>query len=324
VPAAIGWLAWAVANRRRMLSRLAHPSLLPVLTATVDWARRRMRAGLIVAALLAIVVALAGPQWGAEWEDVKSRGADILIALDVSKSMLATDVKPNRLERAKLAIHELLPLLSGDRIGLVTFAGTSFLQCPLTVDYDAFAMTLDDASPDQIPKGGTAIGQGIRTAVKAFDAGTQGARVLVIVTDGEDHEGDPMAAAKEAAKAGVTIFAVGIGTQEGELIPVADDAGHQTFVKDREGRTVKSRLDESLLQRIAPETGGSYVRATATAFGLDVLYRDRIARLARGEGQSGKKQHAEERFQWPLAMALVLLMAELQVGDRRSPKAAVR
>ena len=208
-------------------------------------------------------------------------------------------------------------MLRGDRIGLIAFAGTSFAQCPLTSDYGAFALMLEEIDTDILPRGGTALAQAIRGGIKAFQTSAAGSQALILITDGEDHEGDVLDAAKEAAKAGVKIYCIGIGTAEGELIPLVDEQGHQTFLKDREGRTVKSRLDEPTLERIAIETGGSYVRATATSFGLDLLYRERIGKLEQRDYDSALRKRYEQRFQWPLAAALVLLGAELLISDRR-------
>ncbi len=320
VVAAFWW--WASRQRRQALARFADPVLVEALADDVLWGRRRLKAAMVTGGLLCLVLALVGPQWGFRWEEVTRRGIDIVIALDVSKSMLAEDVKPNRLERAKLAIQELIPLLKGDRVGLIAFAGTSFVQCPLTVDYGAFSLTLEEVTTDTIPRGGTAIAQAIRTGVKALEGSARGSRALALITDGEDHEGDPVAAAKEAAQAGVKLFCIGIGTPEGELIPITDEQGHQTFLKDREGRTVKSRLDEAMLQKVALETGGSYVRATSTAFGLDLVYRERIAKLEQQEFESSLQKRYEQRFQWPLAVALVLLALEPLVADRRRAQGA--
>ena len=317
VPVVAAWGVWAFRRRRRALEQFAQPQLLAELSELTAWGRKRLKAALTVLGLLCLVLALAGPQWGFRWQEVKRRGVDILIALDVSKSMLAEDVKPNRLERAKLAIQELVPLLSGDRIGLVAFAGTSFVQCPLTADYGAFSLALEALDTDAIPRGGTDVAQAIRESLKAFAASPADSRALVLITDGESHEGDALAAAKSAAEAGVKMFAIGIGTAEGELIPITDEHGQRTFLKDRDGRTVKSRLDEEALQRVVLATGGSYLHATATSFGLDRLYHDRIAALHPHEGESSRVKQYELRVQWPLAAALLLLGIEPILGDRR-------
>lgn len=315
------WIS-AFRRRRNALTRFAEAPLLAELARLVDWSARRLKAIVLTAGVGLLLLALVGPQWGFQWQQVTRRGVDIVIALDVSKSMLAEDVKPSRLERAKLAIKELIPLLQGDRVGLVVFAGTSFLQCPLTVDYGAFSMMLDHVTPDAIPQGGTNLTHAIRASLKAMGSSSSESRAMVLITDGEDHQSDPVNAAKEAAKAGVKIVCIGIGTTEGELIPMTDAEGHQTFLKDREGRTVKSRLNESMLQQVALSTGGSYVRATATSFGLDVIYRERISKLEQQQSESVMRKRAQPRFQWPLALAMILLAMEPLLSDRRKTTTA--
>ncbi len=317
IVALLGLWVWALRDRKQALSHLVDAGLLPQLAEQVDYRSRALKAAIVMIGVLFLVIALIGPQWGFRWQEIKRRGVDLVIALDVSKSMLAQDVKPSRLERAKLAIQELVPMLKGDRIGLVAFAGTSFVQCPLTVDYGAFSLTLDELDTHSIPRGGTAIANAIRDSLKVFASSAPDSRALIIITDGESHEGDPLSAAKEAAKQGVKIFTVGVGTPEGELVPITDAQGNQTFLKDREGRTVKSHLAEGLLQQIALEIGGSYIRATPTAFGLDLLYRDRIAALHQQEFESTMKKQYELRFQWALAVALFLLTCEPLISDRR-------
>jgi Ca-activated chloride channel family protein len=243
---------------------------------------------------------------------------DVFVLLDVSKSMLTEDVRPNRLTQAKYAVQDLLEKLRGDRIGLVAFAGTAFVQCPLTVDYEAFRLTLKDADPRIIPRGGTAIGAAIRTALKAFEAGEGRDHAIVLITDGEATEGDALAAADEAAKAGVKIYAIGVGTAEGELIPVREEGKPMEFLKDREGKVVKSRLDEETLQQLALKTGGMYVRSAAGDFGMDAIYDKGIAQLRRTEYEARLQKRYFERFQWPLGLAFVLLVVESFVSDRRA------
>lgn len=317
LPALIGFWVWASRNRRRLLERFVAPALLPHLAAAVNWEARRLKAACVAFGLLFMLLALVGPQWGFRWQEVTRKGVDLVIALDVSNSMLAEDVKPNRLERAKLAIKELLPQLPGDRVALVAFAGTAFTQCPLTVDYGAFELVLDEVDTDLIPRGGTDLAAAIRESLDVLKASTHGSRALVLISDGESQSGNITAAAKEAAEAGVAIYAIGIGTPDGELIPVTDEHGNRSFLKDREGRTVKSRLDETGLQQAALASGGSYVRATPTSFGLDLLYREQISKLDKQELESTMKKQAEMRFQWPLALAVLLLALEPWLSDRK-------
>ena len=317
-------LIFAHRRRQRALVEFADAALLPRLAPDVSNRRRLARDLLRLGTLAACAVALAGPRWGFHWEEVHREGVDLVVALDVSKSMLAADVKPNRLERAKLSILDLLRLLDGDRIGLVAFAGTAFLQCPLTLDYDAFAQSLAAVGVGIIPRGGTAIERAIDAGTKAFE-GRQGKHgALILITDGEDHEGDANRAAARAAEEGIKVFTVGIGTVEGELIPFVDQAGQQGFLKDRTGKVVKSRLDEAALHTIAEKTGGAYVRASGSLLGLDELFRDHIATLERRELESKIERRYEDRFQVPLAIALFLFVVESLIGDRRWAWPALR
>jgi len=313
----IGLLA-AFRARRRALERFASPALAETLTGSVNRSARRWKAVCLVGAVFFSVIALAGPRWGWEWRQTKSRGVDVFVILDLSKSMLTEDVRPNRLAQAKFAVEDLLNKLPGDRVGLIGFAGTAFVQCPLTVDYEAFRLTLQDASPGIMPRGGTAIGLAIRTALKGFDASESRDRAIVLITDGEDNQDDdPLGAADEAAKQGVRIYAIGVGTAEGDLIPVRGDDGQMEFVKDGQGAVVKSRLDEELLREIALRTHGMYVHSAAGDFGIDAICDRGIAHLRHGEFQALLQRKYFERFQWPLGMALAMLLAESLISDRR-------
>jgi Ca-activated chloride channel family protein len=317
VPVLALFLVWAFRARRRALTRFAAQPLAERLADGVRPVARRWKAVAVVAVVLFAVLALAQPRWGFEWREVKNRGVDVFVLLDVSKSMLTEDVKPNRLTQAKYAVQDLLEKLRGDRIGLVAFAGTAFVQCPLTIDYEAFRLTLKDASPGIIPRGGTAIVAAIRTALKAFEAGEGRDRALVLITDGEATEGDALVAADEAAKAGVKIYAIGVGTTQGELIPVREEGKPMDFVKNREGEVVKSRLDEETLKQLALKTGGIYVRSAAGDFGMDTIYDKGIGQMQRKEYEARLQKRFFERYQWPLGVAFALLVVEAFVSDRR-------
>lgn len=316
VPGLAAFLWWALRRRRMALRRFAEARLLPTLVPELDERRQRWRAVLVLVVVILLTVTLAGPRWGFQWQQVRREGVDIIVALDTSRSMLATDVKPNRLARAKLAIADLVRELQGDRIGLVVFAGTAFLQCPLTVDYGAFAESLRAVHVGIIPKGGTALAAAIDVALDAFEARQSKHEALVLITDGEDHEGDVAEAAKRAADRGVKIYTVGIGTTGGELIP-AGEHDRDGFLKDRQGNVVKSRLDESTLQQIATDTGGAYVHGAGPDLGLALLYRDYIARMDKRELHTAMQRRYEDRFQWPLVVAFLILVLEPLVGDRR-------
>ncbi len=312
VPALALFFLWALRQRERALTAFVEAALLPVVVPDLDRRRRRVRMALLVAAAAALAVALAGPMWGFHWEEVRREGIDLVVALDTSKSMLATDVAPNRLARAKLAVQDLLAQLQGDRIGLVAFAGTAFVQCPLTLDRSAFMESLDAIEVGIIPRGGTNLTTAIDSALEAFE-GRQGShQALVLITDGEDNEGKVEEATKRAAERGVKIYTVGIGTSEGELIPA-----EKGFLKDRKGQVVKSHLDEEALKKIAIDTGGVYLHAAGADLGLADLYRDHIATMEKRELASTLERRYEHRYQLPLALALLMLVVEPFVGERR-------
>jgi Ca-activated chloride channel homolog len=321
LPALALFFVWARRRRQRALETFVAAGLLPTVSPDVDPRRRAVRAGLLTTAVLGMVVALAGPMWGFHWEKVHREGVDLIVAIDTSRSMLTTDVKPNRIARAKLAVQDLLSQLHGDRIGLVAFAGRAFVQCPLTLDYAAFAESLDAVGVGIIPKGGTALAEAIDTSLDAFEGRQGNHQALVLITDGEDHEGKVKDAAKHASERGIKIYTVGIGTANGELIP--DPSGG--FVKDRNGQVVKSRLDEDTLKEVAMDTGGVYLHAAGPKFGLTELYRDYIAKMDKRELASTLERRFEQRFQIPLAIAFLLLLVDPLIGERRSPlRASVR
>jgi len=311
VPLVVAFLVWAHRRRERDLAAFVAAALLPAVAPERDPRRRAVRAAILVLVVLCLGLTLGGPMWGFRWEEVRRQGIDLVIAIDTSRSMLATDVKPNRLARAKLAVQDLVAELHGDRVALVAFAGTAFLQCPLTLDYGAFAQSLDAVDVGLIPRGGTALTAAIDTSLEAFE-GRQGShQAVVLITDGEDHEGDVKEAVKRASERGVKIYTVGIGTTEGELIPV--ESG---YVKDRAGQVVKSRLDEETLKQVAVATGGVYLHAAGPSLGLADLYRDYIDTLEKRAVASSLEKRFEQRFQVPLALAIVLLALEPFVGER--------
>ena len=312
----LAWALFALLRRRRAaLAQLVDPALLGVLAPAWNPARAKSRLVLRVLALALLVLALARPQWGFRWEEVRRKGLDLVVALDTSRSMMASDIKPTRLQQAKWGIRDLLRNLRGDRVGLVPFAGSSILQCPLTIDYAAFAMTLDDVYSGIIPKGGTAIEQALRTAVAAFPKDGTADRVILLITDGEDHEGDPLALLPELKEKGIRVYTIGIGTLEGEMVP-ADD-GQGGYFKDRQGQIVKTALKEDVLQKLALGTGGTYVRSAPGDTGLERVFNESIANPKRSEQENRTAKIYEERFVWPIAAALLLLAWEALLSDRR-------
>jgi Ca-activated chloride channel family protein len=291
------------------------------LTQSISGARIRVKRALFGASIALLFVALAGPQAGYRWEQVKRRGNDIIFAVDTSRSMLTPDVKPNRLERAKLAIDDFVNRLNGDAVGLVAFAGTAFLQTPITLDYGAFHESLAALDTHIIPQGGTNITSAIHEAQAALQRRPGSDKILILVTDGEDLEGDALAAARAAAQQGLKIFTVGVGTANGDLIPLPADQGGG-FLKDREGHLVKSRLDESALKALATATGGSYAPLGADNQGLDTIYQEALAPLAKHDLESRAQKLPIQRFQWPLSVAFALLLGSLMIGTRRRVRSA--
>jgi len=238
-------------------------------------------------------------------------GIELVFCLDVSKSMLAEDLLPNRLERDKLAIGDLVRKLGGDRVGLIAFAGDAYTACPLTSDYGGFLLSLKDVGPGTVALGGTDIAAAFRKAEDAFAVSASPDKILVLITDGEDHAGRAMAQAERLhAKLGARIFTVGVGTLEGELVPLRDASGKVQFVKDGLGQTVKSRLDEALLEKIALATEGVYVRSTVSEFGLDFLYNSYFKALEQTKGEERTIQVYTERFSLFLVLALFAFMAQ--------------
>lgn len=312
--AAVLFLVLRTRHRKQELAKFTAPHLLPLLTANVSQARRQLKKALLVLGLACLCVALARPQWGSRWIELRRKGVDLLIAVDVSKSMLAPDMKPSRLERAKLAVRDFTATLDGgDRVGLMPFAGTAFLRFPLTTDYDAFNTALDSLSTETVPKGGTSIGQVIEDAVR-FLAGESNHRILILLTDGEDLDKNALQATTHAAQEKMLIYTVGVGTPQGELIPLPEGG----FVQDENGAFVTSRLDEQTLTAVAEATGGSYTPLGSMGEGLISLYERKLAVLRKEEQEQRRKRIPVERFQWPLAAAALLFSADfLLIGRRR-------
>ncbi len=305
------------ARQRAELKKFASESLIAQLTTSVSAGRRTLKRALVVAGVAFIAIALARPLVGFRWEEAKRNGLDLLFAIDTSKSMLAQDVKPDRITRAKMAIEDLLEKMDGDRVGLIAFAGNAFLQCPLTLDYDAFRQSLDAVDTKIIPRGGTDIAAAIHEAESALEGNGNNQRILVLLTDGEDLEGSALEAARAAAKNGLKIFTVGIGSANGELIPVPDENGGTQFMKDASGQFVKSHLDETMLKQIAEATGAMYQPLGQQAQGLETIYQKGLAQFTRHNLTSRMNKVYIERFQWPLALGLLCLVMEPIIGIRR-------
>ncbi len=312
------FLLWGSRRKIKIIEKFAETQLVSEIAANFSSRKEKVKRFLILFICILSIIALARPQWGFEWREVKRQGLDILVAMDTSKSMLTEDVKPNRLERTKLAVQDLIKKLKGDRIGLIAFAGDAFLVCPLTVDYGGFLLSLNEVDTNTIPRGGTAIARAIDEAMKAYTSTPGQYKALIIVTDGENLEGDPLKVAQEAKAKGMKIYCVGIGTEEGELIRVKNEQNEYEFLKDAQGNFVKSRLNEDLLQKIALETGGVYVRASGAEFGLDLIYDQELSKLEKREIESKMEKKYHEHFQIPLGLAILLLIVETCLSTRKN------
>jgi Ca-activated chloride channel family protein len=315
-PALIFLFWWSCRKRQALMAQFIQARLLPGLLSGVSPLRQKFRFGCLAGAVVCLILALARPQWGFSWEEVKQRGLDIVVAVDTSKSMLAQDIAPNRLARAKLAALELMSQAKSDRLGLVAFAGDAFLQCPLTIDDTAFSQSVGALDVNTIPQGGTALAAAIETAMTAFKEGDNH-KVLVLMTDGEDHDSGALEAAQKAAQAGLQIFTIGIGTAGGELLRVQDANGGGDYIRDDQGNVVKSHLNETLLQQIAGATDKGFYLPLRGATTIDTLFEKGLAPLPKSESNQTRVKRPLERFQWPLGLAMVLLVTEILFPERK-------
>lgn len=312
--------AYAFRRKRRALAMFGNPLLMAKMTATTSKERQTWKAVLVLVGTGFVILTVVRPQFGTKLKVAARTGVDVIIALDTSASMLAEDVKPSRLERAKYEISAFIDHLEGDRVGLVAFSGGSFVQCPLTLDYGAAKLFLEVLDARTIPVPGTDISGAIGTAMRAFNIEERKYKVVVLLTDGEDHQGDPTKAAKEAAEQGIRIHTIGFGTRDGELIREYNpDKSVKGYKQDREGNIVKTRLDEKTLERIALLTEGSYHRGSVGETELDEIYRE-ISQMEKKELQSKRFAQYEDRFQYFLLWAIVALGAEVALSDRKRIK----
>jgi len=317
VPILIIFFIFAGINRRKTIERFGDAAIVERLFLSKSTVKERVKRIFMVIAMSFLILALAGPQIGARLTMTKRYGVDIMIAIDTSSSMLAEDIKPNRLEKAKLEISSLIDKLKGDRAGILTFAGDSFMQCPLTLDYSAAKMFLSIIEPGMMPRPGTAIGDAIKKAAEGFTKKERKHKVLIFLTDGEDHNTNPVDAANEAKKEGIIIYTIGIGTSKGEPIPVLDETGKiKEYKKDKNGEVVMTKLDEAMLRKIALITDGKYYHATANEFELDKIY-DEISKMEKKELSNRLFTQYEDRFQYFLGIAFILLCVEFIIGDRK-------
>jgi len=316
IPAVIGLFYFAAKRKKKIMADLGNIQTIQRLTSSHSLSKQKWKTALTITSLFLIVTALAQPQWGEEKKKIKRKGIDLIFLVDTSLSMLAEDVKPNRLEKAKFEMRSFLKHLTGDRIGIVTFAGSGFLQSPLTLDYSAFSLFADSIDVGYIPDMGTSLSEGIHAAIRSLPNDTNKYRAVIILTDGENMEENVESALESAKKEGVRLYTVGIGTRAGEPIPLKSEDGKMSgFKKDRHGEIVISKLNESLLQKIALETSGLYFPATPGETETNLIYQH-IQNLGKKEFKEQILIEREDHFQTFLLIGVLLLFIETTLGDR--------
>jgi Ca-activated chloride channel family protein len=305
---------------RKALKRLGDANLVGGLMPEMSRIRPLIKFTLQLIAFSAGVIMLSRPQFGSKIEDVKKQGVEVIIALDVSNSMLAEDIQPDRLTRAKQAISRLVDNLDNDKIGLIVFAGDAYIQIPITTDYISAKMFLSAISPNIVPKQGTSIGAAINLGVKSFSPGEGKSKAMIIITDGENHEDDPVKDAEDASKAGIVIHTIGIGSTNGVPIPVINN-GRKDYLKDVDGNIVITKLDEEILKKIALSTNGNYVRASNSNIGLDEIYAQ-IKKMKKQDLESSMYTEYNDQFQIFAAIALFLLIVDFIIMERKNRRLA--
>ena len=307
-------------RKKKALNRLGNINLVKKLLPELSGVRPSLKFILQMIAFAAVVLILARPQFGSKLEEVKKEGVEVIIALDVSNSMLAEDIQPNRLTRAKQALSRLIDNLDNDKIGLIVFAGDAYTQIPITTDYISAKMFLSTINPDMVPKQGTAIGSAIDLGMRSFSPGEGKSKAMIIITDGENHEDDPVSKAAEASKAGIVIHTIGIGSASGVPVPIAS-GGRRDYLKDADGNTVITKLDEDILKKIAVAAGGNYVRASNSNIGLDEIFGE-IKKMKKQDLESKMYTEYNDQFQIFAVVALFFLILDFIIMDRKNRKLA--
>jgi len=315
VPAFTVLFVWTRIRRKNALQKFGEPEIMKYLMPSVSGFRPVLKFILFMLATTFFIAGLASPQFGSKLKKVKRQGVEILIALDVSNSMNAEDIKPNRLERAKRAIDRLISKLKDDKIGLVVFAGDAYMQLPITTDYNSAQLFLSAINTEMIPKQGTAIGAAISMAERSFTPNPSTSKAIILITDGENHEDDAVKAAENAHKNGIVVHAIGMGLPQGAPIPSGDGQGE--YKRDKDGNVVITRLDEVTLQKIAAAGGGVYLRANTAQVGLDELF-DEINKMQKTEMEARTFSEYEEQFQYFFAAGLLMLLLEFLLLERKN------
>ncbi len=304
-------------RRKKLLQDFGDLEIIEQLMPDRSKSRPVVKLILFLSALFFFILGLAGPQFGTKMRETKRKGVEIIIALDVSNSMLAEDIQPNRLERAKQSISKLVDQLRNDKIGLIVFAGEAFTQLPITTDYVSAKMFLSNITPNIVSVPGTAIGSAINLATKSFTPEGKSDKAIIIITDGENHEDDAVGAATSAREKGIFVHTIGIGLPKGAPIPIESGKNQKNYLKDNEGNVVISKLNEVLLQQIATAGSGIYIRATNTQIGLNTIF-DEISKMNKTEYKAKRYSEYEDQFQWPIGIAILLLIIEMLVLERRT------
>ena len=317
IPVLLIWLFVVTSIRKKAIRRFGNEEVISELMPAASAGRLALKYVVVVLALAALVIGLARPQFGSKLKEIKREGVEIIIALDVSNSMMTEDIKPNRLERAKQAISRLVDRLDNDRIGLIVFAGDAYIQVPITTDYVSTKLFLESVGTNVVPKQGTAIGSAIDLGMKSFTPDPESSKALIIITDGENHEDDAVQAAEAAVEKGINVHTIGIGDPNGAPIPVYTGSGVKSFRKDREGNTVISKLDEKMLQQIAVAGNGVYVRSSDTRIGLNAIF-DEINKMNKKEMDAQVYSDYDERFQYLFGLGFILLLIDFMILDRKN------
>lgn len=320
LPVAVLLFIIELIRKNKALNSLGDKKLIGKLVPELSRVRTLIKFSLQVIVILSVIIMLARPQFGSKIEDIKKQGVEVIIALDVSNSMLAEDIQPDRLTRAKQAIYRLVDDLDNDKIGLIVFAGDAYTQIPVTTDYVSAKMFLSTINPNMVPKQGTAIGAAINLGVRSFSPGEGKSKAMIIITDGENHEDNPILAAEEASKAGIVIHTIGIGSTEGVPIQVSIN-GKKDYLKDAEGNTVITKLDEDILKKIAIAANGNYVRASNSNIGLDEIFSE-IKKMKKQDLESSVYTEYNDQFQIFAVIAIFLLLADFLIMERKNRKLA--
>lgn len=316
IPALIVFFWYSRIKRKKALAQFGQKEILTVLMPNVSAGRPVVKFIILMIALGSIILGLARPQFGSKLKTEKRKGIELMIALDVSNSMMAEDIQPNRLERAKRAISQLVDKLSNDKIGLIVFAGDAYTQLPITADYVSAKLFLNSISPQMVPTQGTAIGAAINLGVKSFNPQFQGSKAMIIITDGENHEDDAIGAATEAAKQGIVIYTLGMGLPQGGPIP-ENVNGQKSYRKDKQGNTIVTKLDEQMLQKIAEAGNGAYIRANNAQVGLNNLFSE-VNKMEKSELETQIYADYDDKFQYFIGFGIFLILIEFMILERKN------